>query len=81
MWMPAQITELNGQMLGEKQRYVKGTIAESIKPKRIYLTEHTMRISQKEFFAGAAGWGKGALIALATLTAFLIHCFCPCRLC
>lgn len=45
MWTPARITELNGQMLGEKQRYVKGTIAESIKPKRIYMTEHTMMIS------------------------------------
>ena len=28
-----------------KQRYVKGTIAESIKPKKIYLTEHTTMIS------------------------------------
>ena len=31
----------------------------------------------ERIFAGAAGWGKGALIALATLTAFLIHCFVP----
>lgn len=43
MWTPAH--ELNGKMRWEKQRYVKGTIAESIKPKRIYLTVHTMMIS------------------------------------
>lgn len=28
-----------------KMRYAKGTIAESIKPKRIYMTEHTTMIS------------------------------------
>ena len=45
MWTPAQITELKGQTHWEKMRYAKGTIAESIKPKRIYMTEHTTMIS------------------------------------